>query len=268
MNTVQTAGVLFIVGSAVFLFGAGIGVPRVFTEPDPHTRLRMLEKRPVLWRVAQPFYGLGAIIAGAGAGNLVVDSTSQVTQSLFTIACGAMIVGALAWCWSLYQSGTQIADFVFGRLPGWLFLTYVPLTIVGPALMGVGMLVGDFPTWLAWLILVADVAIIRVDHVLRDMISHKCPVSGHDHGDHCRDRSDDFADHGAGGDGAADLGGQAGDDAGPMGVERLLHLHRLKHDDRSPSATVSPSATATFTMVPCMGLASASPETAEAWPAG
>ena len=27
MNTVQTAGVLFIVGSAVFLFGAGIGVP-------------------------------------------------------------------------------------------------------------------------------------------------------------------------------------------------------------------------------------------------
>jgi hypothetical protein len=28
VNTVQTAGVLFIAGSALFLFGAGIGVPR------------------------------------------------------------------------------------------------------------------------------------------------------------------------------------------------------------------------------------------------
>ena len=41
----------------------------------------------------------------------------------------------------------------------------------------------------------------------------------------------DLADHGAVGDGRADLGAEAGDGAGLVGLERLLHLHRLEHDD-------------------------------------
>ena len=36
------------------------------------------------------------------------------------------------------------------------------------------------------------------------------------------------------------VGRQAGHHAGLVRVERLLHLHRLEHHDRSPSATVSP----------------------------
>ena len=160
MNTMQTAGVLFIVGSTIFNFGAGIGVPRIWTEPDPHARLRMLEERRTMWRIAQPFYGLGAIFAGAGAGYLAVDATSRATQSLFSIASVAMIVGALAWCWSLYLRGTRIEDFVFGRQPAWPFLTYILLTIAGLAVLGAGMHIGDFPAWLGWLILVADLAFL------------------------------------------------------------------------------------------------------------
>ena len=171
MNTMQTAGVLFIVGSTIFNFGAGIGVPRIWTEPDPHARLRMLEERRTMWRIAQPFYGLGAIVAGVGAGYLAVDATGR-TQSLLSVACVAMIVGALAWCWSLYLRGTRIEDFVFGRQPAWPFVTYVLLTIAGLALLGAGLLTGEFadargggstqhfPTWLGWLVLVADLAFL------------------------------------------------------------------------------------------------------------
>ena len=126
MNTVQTAGVLRIVGSTIFNFGAGIGVPRIWTEPGPHARLRMLEDRRTMWRIAQPFYGLGAIIAGAGAGYLAVDATTRSSQIVFTMACAALIVGALAWCWSLYLRGTRIEDFALGRQPGWPFTDLRP----------------------------------------------------------------------------------------------------------------------------------------------
>ena len=172
MNDVQTAGLLFIVGSTVFIVGAAIGVPRVWTEKDRSTRLRMLEERRVIWRIAQPFYGLGAVIAGAGMAYLAVDATAQSTQVVFTVASVASIVGALAWCWSLYLRGTKVEDFVFGRQPGWPFLAYVMLTITGLGLLGVGLLIGEFadargggstqqfPAWLAWLVLVADVAFL------------------------------------------------------------------------------------------------------------
>jgi hypothetical protein len=160
VNTIQIAGVLFTAGSTIFNFGAGIGVPRIWTEPDPHARLRMLEERRTMWRIAQPFYGLGAIIAGAGAGYLAVEATSRATQSLFSVACVAMIVGALAWCWSLYLRGTRIQDFVFGRQPAWPFMTNILLTIAGLALLGAGLLTFDFPTWLGWLVLVADLAFL------------------------------------------------------------------------------------------------------------
>jgi len=172
MNEVQTAGLLFIVGSTVFIFGAGIGVPRVFTERDPNTRLRMLEERRNIWRIAQPFYGLGAIACAVGVGYLAADATAASTGILFTVACAVMVIGSLAWCWSLYLRGTRIQDFVSGRQPGWPFATYVMLTITGLALLGIGMLVGEFadargggstqqyPAWLAWLILVADVAFL------------------------------------------------------------------------------------------------------------
>src|SRR6478736_6559259 len=41
----------------------------------------------------------------------------------------------------------------------------------------------------------------------------------------------DLADHFAVGDTRADLGLQSGHGAGLVGLERLLHLHRLEHDD-------------------------------------
>jgi hypothetical protein len=45
VTTDQTAGLLLIIGSVVFLVGAAVGVPQVFTERDPRARLRLLEKR-------------------------------------------------------------------------------------------------------------------------------------------------------------------------------------------------------------------------------
>src|SRR3954453_22155320 len=41
-----------------------------------------------------------------------------------------------------------------------------------------------------------------------------------------------LTDHRTAADALADLGGQTGDRAGLVGLDGLLHLHRLEHDDR------------------------------------
>jgi hypothetical protein len=154
MNAVTTAGWLLIAGSIIFLVGAAIGVPRIWTEPDPQVRLRLLREGRVIWVVAQPLYGLGALVAGVGAGLLA--GPGGPGASLFTVGGAALVAGALAWGWSLYLRGTRIDDFVAGRNPGWPFMTYVLLTIAGLALLGAALLMAGFPAWLGWLTLGAD----------------------------------------------------------------------------------------------------------------
>ena len=70
MTSDHTPGLLLIVGSVVFLVGAAVGVPRVFTEPGPQARLRLLTDHRGMWHAAQPLYGLGPITAAAGVGWL------------------------------------------------------------------------------------------------------------------------------------------------------------------------------------------------------
>jgi hypothetical protein len=152
----HTPGLLLVVGSVIFLVGAAVGVPKVFTEPDPQARLRLLTDHLGMWHIAQPLYGLGPIIAAAGVGWLAAAAPTRATRATFATASLALAVGALAWAWSLYLRGTRIAEFAFGTLPGWPFATYVLLTIGGLALLGAGLLAGGFPAWLGWLVLGAD----------------------------------------------------------------------------------------------------------------
>lgn len=148
MTAHHTSGILLIVGSLVFMIGAAVGVPGVFTQRDPQTRLRMVTEQRRSWRIAQPLYGLGAIIAAAGIGSLAAETSGGRAKTALAVACLALAIGATAWGWSLYLRGTRIAEFAFGTLPGWPFATYVLLTIGGLALLGIGLVVGDFAVWL------------------------------------------------------------------------------------------------------------------------
>jgi hypothetical protein len=149
-----------MVGSVVFLIGAAIGVPRVFNEQDPEARLRMLEEGLGAWRVAQPFYGAGPLIAAAGVGVLAAGASSGESRALLWAAAGAMLAGGLAWCRSLYLRATRVADFAFGRLPAWPFTTYVLWTTAGLALLGIGLVTIDVQAWLGWFTAAAAIAFL------------------------------------------------------------------------------------------------------------
>ena len=139
----SAAGVAMIAGSALFFIGAGVAVPRVFTEPDREERLRMLEERLLLWRLGQPLYALGALVAAVGVGLLAADTKSG-SRAWLAVSCGLLVTGALAWSWSVYLRAVRPREFALGGLPGWPFGAYVWLTFAGLLLLGVGLLLGDY----------------------------------------------------------------------------------------------------------------------------
>lgn len=152
-----------------FGLGAAIGVPRVFTAPESEGRLRLLELHRGLWRTALPLYGAGAVVTSLAVGYLASGSADGRSRTALWGACVALLTGALAWGWSLYLRGTRIAAFAFRTLPGWPFAAYVLLTTGGLMLLGVGLLLRGFPTWLGWLTCGASIAFLIVYVLWRDI---------------------------------------------------------------------------------------------------
>jgi hypothetical protein len=150
------AGVLVLVGSVIFFVGASLGVPGVFTESSPERRLAMLEDRLTAWRLAQPLYALGPLVAAVGIGVLAAAGTGSSRVAL-GLSCAALVAGALSWSWATYLRGVDHRAFAEGTLPGWPFAVYVWLTLAGLMALGVGLLLADFPAWVGWLTVAADV---------------------------------------------------------------------------------------------------------------
>ena len=154
-----TAGMLMLAGAALFFVGAAIGVPRVFTEPDRDEKVRMLAEGVVWWRVSQPFYAVGALLAALGVGALAAEADGT-SGTLLALSSALLVVGALAWSWSVYRRALRPREFALGELPGWPFSVYIWLTFAGLFLLGVGILSGDGPDWLGWAVVAADVLFV------------------------------------------------------------------------------------------------------------
>jgi hypothetical protein len=84
-------------------------------------------------------------------------------------SCATLAAGALSWGWSLYLRGTRVSDFALGARPSWPFATYALPTIAGIGLLALGLLIGDFRTWLGWVTLCADVVFLVGYLALKDI---------------------------------------------------------------------------------------------------
>lgn len=151
---------LVLAGSAIFLVGAAVGVPRVFTEPNRLDRLRMLEERITSWRFAQPPYAIGPLVVAVGVGTLAVSVEESSGRVWLALSGLLLLTGALCWSWSVYLRFRYVREFAMGELPGWPFASYVWLTLAGLAALGVGLLVAGFPGWSGWLTLSGGLAFL------------------------------------------------------------------------------------------------------------
>lgn len=169
MDGAATAVTLVAVGSGIFGVGAAVGVPRVFTEPDPEKKLRMLEDRLAQWRVAQPLYAAGPLVVGVGVGFLAASVDVRSDRAWLALSSLFLLVGALCWSWSVFLRFRHVREFALGGLPGWPFATYVWMTLAGLAALGTGLLIAGFPGWAGWVTLSACLAFLIVYVRFRDI---------------------------------------------------------------------------------------------------
>ncbi len=165
----STAGALLIAGSVIFGVGASVGVPRVFLTSDPQLRVQLLQRHRRRWRIAQPCYAGGPVVAGIGVGVLAALEPTGVPRVLLLAAAVLVILGAITWSFSCYLRRVHPIGFALGELPGWPFTAYIVATIAGLALLGGGLLAGDHPTWLGWLVLGADALFLAAYAATRDL---------------------------------------------------------------------------------------------------
>lgn len=160
MTAQRIAAQLLVGGSVVFLVGAAIGVPAVFTERDPAIRLRLLQDNLSSWQLAQPLYALGPLLVASGVGVLATSVVGRGARIAIVIAFLALLLGAIAWAVSVSSRAFRIPEFASGTLPAWPFNTYVLLTIAGTASLAVGLLTRPFPQWIGWVTLGLDFAFL------------------------------------------------------------------------------------------------------------
>jgi hypothetical protein len=150
-----------ITGSALFFVGAAIAVPRVWTEPEPEEKVRMLDEGLFWWRLGQPLFALGAVVAALGVG-LLAAADEATSEAWFVVSCALLVIGALAWSWSTYRRALRPREFALGQLPGWPWAIYVWLTFAGLFVLGAGILAGSWAAWLGWIIVGANALFVAV----------------------------------------------------------------------------------------------------------
>lgn len=154
------AGTVWI-GSVVFLAGAAIAVPQVFTEPDRERRLALLEAGRSRWRAGQPLYAAGAVVVALGVGRLAGSAGPGAGRAALWASSVLLLAGAACWCWSVYQRARWIRRFALGELPGGPFTAYVLLTLVGLGLLGLGLLASGSSAWSGWTTLAGAAAFLE-----------------------------------------------------------------------------------------------------------
>ncbi len=168
MSALQLAGVIIGVGSIFFLNAAFLPLSRVYAEPDPAEKLKMIKESERGWPTSQFLFGLGAIVTAVGVGLWSAEMGDWLAYCCFL----AFLLGACFWCWHLYLRTRDPEAFTAGTLPAWHFRAYTFLTQLGLVLLGLFliMLLGSrVPGWVGWLNLVGSGLLFAAYLLFKDM---------------------------------------------------------------------------------------------------
>lgn len=154
----DAGSLLVVIGSVVFLVGAGVGVPTVFVTRDSDERARLLTRHRTRWQLAQPFYALGPALAAVGVGVSGLDA-GGAGGFFGGLAAMTMLLGAGTWSYSCWLRAADPVRFAVGLQPGWPFHFYVIATLVGLASLGLALIVEDVAAWTGWLVVTADLVL-------------------------------------------------------------------------------------------------------------
>lgn len=155
MNLQQIAGVLMIVGFMLVLIASFVGPNEVYTAPDSDTRLEIIAKNQGRWKATNLIWAVGSLVTASGMLLLTFGLRRENNPWLLYLAATSFVIGAVAWAIYTYQRIGNPAENLYTTPPAWLSLAFAYATIAGLALYGLAFVLGSYPNWLGYTLLVA-----------------------------------------------------------------------------------------------------------------
>jgi hypothetical protein len=152
MNLEQIAGVLILIGAALFVIAMLISPP-LYQEPDIDKREQIVKARRGRWNVSQIFFGLGVLVPAIGF--LLLTIHLHRSQSHWSIYPGmaALLTGAVAGTAFVYLQTLDPGRYWRHSGPVALIVVYVVLTLGALIFYGIAFGQADLPNWLGPLVI-------------------------------------------------------------------------------------------------------------------
>lgn len=155
MNLQQMAGILLIVGFISVLVASLVGPNAVYTAPDGATWLEIIVKNEGRWKATNLIWGGGWLVTASGMLLLTLGMRKETNSWLLYLAAAVFIIGAVTWTIYTYQRIGDPAGNLYTIPPAPLSLVFAYATIAGLALYGLAFLLGSYPDWLGYVLLVS-----------------------------------------------------------------------------------------------------------------
>ncbi|MCF7805291.1 MAG: hypothetical protein K9N46_09840 [Candidatus Marinimicrobia bacterium] len=172
MSEVKLAGLLLIIGSSLFIISAFAmpNVAKIYMEPSVEGRLAIVRNFSTGWTVHNVLFILGSTLTAVSLVYLVTKSGLAAVGNLWLMAGAVLVlVAVIPWDWHLVLRLSEPDGFARNIFPGWLFVSFTLLMLVGLGSLGIGMLSTPFPGWLGWTHIIGAVVLIILSIVFRDM---------------------------------------------------------------------------------------------------
>lgn len=152
-----------------FLVAAFLPVSKVYTEPSPEKKLEIITNMRAMWNTSSVLFGLGSLIMVTGLGFFTLRFNDTGKAALSYAGIILLGIGALLWTWHVTERIIHPEGFTGGTNTPYLFAIYSVLTQAGLFLIGLFLLNTVVPDWVAWMLMIASVALFILMVIFRDM---------------------------------------------------------------------------------------------------
>jgi len=169
MLTMKISSLIILIGAIIFLIAALLPISRVFGLKTAKERLDFINQSKTAWNLSQVLFASGAIIFAVGVSLSAFLLKERQPGNILLIAATFLIIGALAWCRHVYLRAKNPMAYANGLLPGWHFLIYILLALAAMLIIGIALLMMNFPAWSGWLLIVSAILFFTTYILARDL---------------------------------------------------------------------------------------------------
>jgi hypothetical protein len=155
MEYMTLAGILMIVGFSLVVVASLVGPNEVYSAPDNERTLKIIEQKQRRWVATNLIWAVGSLVTAAGFLFLTLALEESHSPWLLFPGALAFIVGAIAWAIFLSQRTIDPAGYLYTTPPALFSLLFAWAKIAALALFGVAFLLGNFPNWLGYILLLS-----------------------------------------------------------------------------------------------------------------